>query len=119
MGIPHKVLEISKDKLWVTVYHTDDEAFDLWQKIAGIPDHRIIRISTLDNFWSAGDVGPCGPCSEIFYDHGDHVPGALRECRRGWRPIHRALEYRIYGARTNPFWDRVLLPRRPSIPVWV
>ncbi|MCI5047451.1 MAG: alanine--tRNA ligase [Aquisalinus sp.] len=63
------------DKLTVTVYHTDDEAFDLWKKIAGLPDERIIRIATSDNFWSMGDVGPCGPCSEIFYDHGPEIPG--------------------------------------------
>ena len=62
-------------KLIVTVYHTDDEAFDLWKKIAGLTDDRIIRIATSDNFWSAGDTGPCGPCSEIFYDHGDHIWG--------------------------------------------
>ena len=62
-------------RLTTTVYHTDDEAFSLWQKIAGLPDHRIIRIPTSDNFWSMGDTGPCGPCSEIFYDHGDHIPG--------------------------------------------
>ena len=63
------------DKLTATVYHTDDEAFALWRKIAELPDHRIIRIPTKDNFWSMGDNGPCGPCSEIFYDHGDHIPG--------------------------------------------
>jgi alanyl-tRNA synthetase len=63
------------EKLTVTVYHTDDEAFDLWRKIAGLPESRIIRIATSDNFWSMGDTGPCGPCSEIFYDHGDHIPG--------------------------------------------
>ncbi len=65
---------ISPDRLTVTVYHTDDEAFGLWRKI-GIPESRIIRIPTSDNFWSMGDTGPCGPCSEIFYDHGDHIPG--------------------------------------------
>ncbi|MGJ3649564.1 alanine--tRNA ligase [Sphingomonas sp. GlSt437] len=66
---------IDPNRLTVTVYHTDDEAFDLWRKIAGLPDHRIIRIATKDNFWAMGDNGPCGPCSEIFFDHGDHVPG--------------------------------------------
>lgn len=70
-----KEFQLPPEKLTVTVYHTDDEAFGLWKKIAGLPDHRIIRISTNDNFWSMGDTGPCGPCSEIFYDHGDHIPG--------------------------------------------
>ncbi|HEX8383226.1 MAG TPA: alanine--tRNA ligase, partial [Sphingomonas sp.] len=63
------------DRLTVTVYHTDDEAASLWRRIAGLPDHRIIRIATSDNFWAMGDSGPCGPCSEIFYDHGDHIAG--------------------------------------------
>jgi alanyl-tRNA synthetase len=66
---------LSPDKLTATVYHTDDEAFALWRKVAGLPDHRIIRIPTKDNFWVMGENGPCGPCSEIFYDHGDHIPG--------------------------------------------
>jgi alanyl-tRNA synthetase len=66
---------IDKSRLLVTVYHTDDEAFELWKKIAGFSDDRIIRIPTNDNFWSMGDTGPCGPCSEIFYDHGDHIWG--------------------------------------------
>ena len=66
---------LPKDRLTVTVYHTDDEAHRLWRKIAGLPDERIIRIPTSDNFWSMGDTGPCGPCSEIFYDHGDHIVG--------------------------------------------
>lgn len=65
------------DKLYTTVYHTDDEAASCWKKIAGLSDDRIIRISTNDNFWSMGDTGPCGPCSEIFYDHGEHIPGGL------------------------------------------
>jgi alanyl-tRNA synthetase len=70
-----KEFKLPTDKLTVTVYHTDDEAFDLWKKIAGLPDHKIIRIPTSDNFWSMGDTGPCGPCSEIFFDHGDHIAG--------------------------------------------
>jgi alanyl-tRNA synthetase len=63
------------EKLLVTVYAEDDEAHGLWKKIAGLPDGKIIRIATADNFWSMGDTGPCGPCSEIFYDHGAHIPG--------------------------------------------
>jgi alanyl-tRNA synthetase len=66
---------LAKDKLLVTVYHDDDAAFDLWKKIAGFSDDRIIRIPTSDNFWAMGDTGPCGPCSEIFYDHGPSIPG--------------------------------------------
>ena len=68
---------IDKNRLYVTVFHEDDEAFNFWKKIAGFSDDRIIRIATSDNFWSMGDTGPCGPCSEIFYDHGDHLAGGL------------------------------------------
>ena len=70
-----KEFGLPKDKLTVTVYHNDDQAFDLWKKVAGLPDSRIIRIPTSDNFWAMGDTGPCGPCSEIFYDHGDKIWG--------------------------------------------
>ncbi len=74
---------IPKDKLLVTVYHTDDEAADLWKKVAGLGDDRIIRIPTDDNFWRMGPTGPCGPCTEIFYDHGDKIwggpPGSAEE----------------------------------------
>jgi alanyl-tRNA synthetase len=66
---------LPKDKLIVTVYHEDEDAADLWKAIAGLPDERIIRIKTSDNFWRMGDTGPCGPCSEIFYDHGPTIPG--------------------------------------------
>ncbi len=65
-----KVYGLPAEKLGVTVYHTDDEAFNLWKKIAGLPEDRILRVPTKDNFWAAGDTGPCGPCTEIFYDHG-------------------------------------------------
>ena len=67
--------ELPKDRLWITVYVDDDQAFDLWKKIAGLPASRIIRIAGSDNFWAMGDTGPCGPCSEIFYDHGPQIPG--------------------------------------------
>jgi len=70
-----KEFGLAADKLLVTVYHTDDDAAALWKKIAGLSDDRIIRIATNDNFWAMGDTGPCGPCSEIFYDHGDEIPG--------------------------------------------
>jgi alanyl-tRNA synthetase len=68
---------IDKKKLYVTVYHEDDVAFNFWKKIAGLSDDRIIKISSSDNFWSMGETGPCGPCSEIFYDHGDQLKGGL------------------------------------------
>ena len=68
---------IDKNRLYVTVYKEDDEAFNFWKKIAGFSDDRIIRIATSDNFWSMGETGPCGPCSEIFYDHGEHLEGGL------------------------------------------
>ena len=70
-----KDLGLAAEKLLVTVFSEDDDAFELWRKIAGLPEDRIIRIATSDNFWSMGDTGPCGPCSEIFYDHGEHIPG--------------------------------------------
>ncbi|MEO0974996.1 MAG: alanine--tRNA ligase, partial [Pseudomonadota bacterium] len=68
MGLP-------ADRLWVTVYHDDDEAADLWLKHIGVPADRLSRLGEKDNFWSMGDTGPCGPCSEIFFDHGAHIPG--------------------------------------------
>jgi alanyl-tRNA synthetase len=74
-GLVTRELGLAKDRLTVTVYHTDDEAWDLWKRIAGLPDERIIRIATKDNFWAMGSDGPCGPCSEIFWDHGPGVPG--------------------------------------------
>ena len=66
---------IPKDKLCVTVYHTDEEAAEIWKKVAGLPDHKIIRIPTDDNFWRMGPTGPCGPCTEIFFDHGEAIRG--------------------------------------------
>lgn len=74
---------LPKEKLLVTVYHSDDVAAELWRRISGLPDEKIVRIATNDNFWAMGDVGPCGPCSEIFYDHGDKIwggpPGSANE----------------------------------------
>ena len=70
-----RVFEIPKDRLLVTVYHTDDEAAAIWKRVAGLPESRIIRIATDDNFWRMGPTGPCGPCTEIFFDHGDHIEG--------------------------------------------
>ena len=74
-GLVTKELGLDKDRLLVTVYHTDDEAFEFWRKIAGLPESKIIRIPTKDNFWAMGSDGPCGPCSEIFWDYGPDVPG--------------------------------------------
>ncbi|HEY2229540.1 MAG TPA: alanine--tRNA ligase [Xanthobacteraceae bacterium] len=70
-----KEFGLPEERLTITVFSEDDQAFDLWKKIAGLPESRIIRIPTADNFWQMGDTGPCGPCSEIFYDHGPHIPG--------------------------------------------
>jgi len=70
-----KEFGLKKNKLYVTVFNEDNEAFNLWKKISGLSQDRIIKISTSDNFWSMGETGPCGPCSEIFYDHGDHLKG--------------------------------------------
>jgi alanyl-tRNA synthetase len=97
------------DKLIATVYHTDDEAFDLWRKIAGLPEERIIRIATSDNFWSMGDTGPCGPCSEIFFDHGDHIwggpPGSPEEDGDRfieiWNLVFMQFDQQADGTRTG------------------
>ena len=110
-----KTWGLAPERLTVTVYHTDDEAFDLWKKIAGLPEERIIRIATNDNFWSMGDTGPCGPCSEIFYDHGDHIwggpPGSPEEDGDRFVEIWN-LVFMQYDQRSPG--DRVDLPR-PSI----
>ena len=100
---------LPKDRLTVTVYHTDDEAAELWKKVAGLPDSRIIRIPTSDNFWSMGDTGPCGPCSEIFYDHGDHIwggpPGSPEEDGDRfveiWNLVFMQFEQHADGSRTS------------------
>ncbi|MCR9256880.1 MAG: alanine--tRNA ligase [Alphaproteobacteria bacterium] len=114
-GLSTKEFGLPKDRLYVTVYHDDDEAFDLWRKIAGLPESRIIRIATSDNFWMMGDTGPCGPCSEIFYDRGDHIwggpPGSPEEdgdrFLEFWNLVF--MQYEQMGPG-----DRVSLPR-PSI----
>ncbi len=105
---------LPKDKLLVTVYHDDEEAADLWRKVAGLPDERIIRIATSDNFWMMGPTGPCGPCSEIFYDHGarDRRRPAGQP-RRERRPVHRDLEPRLHAVRAA----RGREPRPAAAPV--
>lgn len=72
-----KELGFPKERLVATVYHNDDEAYNIWKKVAGLKDEQLVRIATKDNFWQMGDVGPCGPCSEIFFDHGDKIWGGL------------------------------------------
>ncbi|KQS98186.1 MULTISPECIES: alanine--tRNA ligase [unclassified Rhizobium] len=110
-----KDFAIDAKRLLVTVYHTDDEAFGLWKKIAGLSDDRIIRIPTSDNFWAMGDTGPCGPCSEIFYDHGDHIwggpPGSKEEDGDRFIEIWN-LVFMQYEQVTKE--ERINLPR-PSI----
>jgi len=110
-----KEFGIDSERLLVTVYHTDDEAYDLWRKIAGIPESRIIRIPTNDNFWAMGDTGPCGPCSEIFYDHGDHIwggpPGSADEDGDRFIEIWNLVFMQFEQVTTD---ERVDLPR-PSI----
>jgi alanyl-tRNA synthetase len=110
-----KELALPKDKLLVTVYHTDDEAASLWKRIAGFSDDKIIRIPTSDNFWAMGDTGPCGPCSEIFIDRGDHIfggpPGSADEdgdrFLEFWNLVFMQFEQQSPGVQTP-------LPR-PSI----
>jgi len=100
---------LAPEKLTATVYHTDDEAFDLWRKISGLPEERIIRIPTSDNFWSMGDTGPCGPCSEIFYDHGEHIfggpPGSPDEDGDRfveiWNLVFMQFDQQADGSRSN------------------
>lgn len=110
-----KEFGLPKDKLLVTVYHTDEDAANFWKKIAGISDDRIIRIATSDNFWAMGDTGPCGPCSEIFYDHGDHIwggpPGSADEDGDRFIEIWN-LVFMQFEQLTKE--ERVALPR-PSI----
>ncbi len=104
-----KEVGLTKEKLLVTVYHDDEEAVNAWKKVAGLSDDKIIRISTSDNFWSMGDTGPCGPCSEIFYDHGDHIPGGPPGSPEEdgdrfieiWNLVFMQYEKMADGSRTN------------------
>jgi len=104
-----KTFELSKDRLVATVFSEDEDAFRLWKKIAGLPESKIIRIATSDNFWAMGDTGPCGPCSELFYDHGSHIPGgppgsADSEGDRFieiWNLVFMQYEQQEGGKRTN------------------
>ena len=101
------VYKLPADKLWATVYIDDDEAYDIWTKDIGLPPERVVRIGdnkgaryASDNFWMMADTGPCGPCSEIFYDHGPEVAGGPPGQRRaGRRPLHRDLEQRVHAVR--------------------
>src|SRR5882757_6074700 len=110
-----KEFALPVDRLMVTVYIDDDDAFNLWKKIAGLPDSKILRIAGADNFWAMGDTGPCGPCSEIFYDHGDRIPGGPPGSADAdgdrfieiWNLVFMQYEQHVGGSRSN-------LPR-PSI----
>jgi alanyl-tRNA synthetase len=97
-----KEFGLSKERLLVTVYHTDDEAADLWKKIAGFTDDKIIRIPTSDNFWQMGDTGPCGPCSEDLHRPGRQALGRPARLRgRGRRPVPGVLEPRLHAVRAD------------------
>ncbi len=110
-----KEFGLDPNRLLATVYAEDDEAYNLWKKIAGLPSERIIRIGTSDNFWQMGDTGPCGPCSEIFYDHGEHIagdiPGSPDEDGDRWVEIWNLVFMQYDQIKPG---ERVLLPK-PSI----
>ena len=118
-GLITKEFAIDPKRLLVTVYHTDDQAFDLWKKIAGLSDDRIIRIATNDNFWAMGDTGPCGPCSEIFYDHGEHIwggpPGSADEDGDRFIEIWNLVFMQFEQVTKD---ERLDLPRPRSTPAW-
>ena len=111
-----KVIELPKDRLWVTVYKEDDQAVELWKRIAGIPDSRIVRLGEHDNFWAMGDTGPCGPCSEIVFDRGEeHACG--RDCRIGECDCDRWLEiWNLVFTQFDRLQDGSLTPlAKPNI----
>lgn len=109
MGLP-------KEKLWVTIYKDDDEAFDLWQKVAGVKPERIVRLGEKDNFWAMGDEGPCGPCSEIIIDQGEHIGCGRKDCAVGC-DCDRFLElWNLVFMQYNRYKDGTLEPLpNPSI----
>ena len=101
-----KNFALPMEKLCVTVHASDEEAAGIWKKVSGLSDDKIIRIATDDNFWRMGDTGPCGPCTEIFYDHGEHIwGGAAGQCGRRRRPLYRDLEQRVYAVRASRCGD--------------
>ena len=105
-----KHFALDPKRLLITIYHDDEDAYRIWKKVTGFADDRIIRIATSDNFWSAGDTGPCGPCSEIFFDQGDKVAGGPPgSADAGRRPLPGVLEPRLHAIRAAR-------PRRPRQP---
>ena len=110
---------IDKSRLLVTVFSEDDDAAAIWKKVAGLPDERIIRIATSDNFWRMGDTGPCGPCSEIFYDHGPEIPGGPpgRRTRTATGSSKSGTSCSCSSWRTRPARARRCRGRR-STPAW-
>jgi alanyl-tRNA synthetase len=122
-----EVYKLPADKLWATVYIDDDEAYDIWTKEIGLPPERVVRIGdnkggkyASDNFWMMADTGPCGPCSEIFYDHGPHIAGGPPgQPRRRRRPLHRDLEPRVHAVRHAARRQRSRSCLRPAwTPAW-
>ena len=113
-------LGIPKDRLWVTVFKDDDEAERIWTEEIGIDPTRCTRMGEKSNFWSMGETGPCGPCTEIFYDHGaGYSRRSARVAGRGWRPLRRDLESRVHAIRSlarTACWCPCRSPR--SIPAW-
>ena len=103
------IFELKKENLLVTVFEEDSEAFSLWKKISGLEDSKILKINSSDNFWSMGDTGPCGPCSEIFYDHGQHIKGGMPGSSKQegdrfieiWNLVFMQYEMHKSGKRTN------------------